>query len=106
MKVSTLIKRLETLPSNAEVHLGHPTGDNALFVLTSPNHPNIVWLEGEADICIRDELIAARDHAATVGTSTEDFYAELDSIGFRIEDIRRYLGDEAADAVLKRRENA
>ena len=98
MKVKTLIKKLQRMNPEAEVKLNNYGGEKALFVNARKNDENTVWLDGEKDIDMQEE-INARFEAAVNGEwdSDLDFYMDLLETGIDIEMVRKYMGDEPAD---------
>lgn len=99
MKVKTLIKKLEKMNPEAEARLNYHDGDVALFALSSPNIENVVWLEGENDIDLGNELSARYEYAADPenGIDELDFYMDLLEIGITVKMVHKYMGTEKAN---------
>lgn len=98
MKVKTLIKNLQRMNPEAEVKLNNYSGEKALFVNARKNDENTVWLDGEKDIDMQEE-INARFEAAANGEWDSDleFYEDLLETGIDVEMVRKYTSDEIAD---------
>lgn len=101
MKVKRMIRELNKYDMNAEVHLHGYAGKPVLFVLGRENDPRHVWVTGEAEYDIREELTARMLHAIKEGISEEDFYTDLIEDGFTFEHVGRYLGEEAKKKMIE-----
>lgn len=97
MKVKTLIKKLKKFNPEAEVKLNEYGGDTALFVNARMMDPNIVWIDGENDIDMGEELSARYKYAAESQIDELDFYMDLLEIGITVDMVRKYMGDEVAN---------
>lgn len=97
MRVDTLIKILETMPSEAEVRLHHPMGEEVLFALKQQGNDKTVWFETESDTNMREELRARFYSAAELGIDETYFYDDLLKAGIGVEMVRQYIGNEAAE---------
>lgn len=97
MKVKRMIEQLEKLDPEAEVKVGHHTGNPVLFVLAAKNIPGTVWLETEFDCDLKAELDARWENAIEEQPDELDFYIDLLEMGITIDIVRRYRGDEDAD---------
>ena len=60
---------------------------------------NVVWIDGEHDIDIREELSARYERAIEEQIDELDFYMELLEIGITVGMVRDYMGNENADAM-------
>lgn len=98
MKVKTLIEKLQKMNPEAEVKLNDYGGEKVLFVNAIKGDGNTVWLDGEYDIDMAEE-ISARFEAAADGEwdSELDFYMNMLETGIDVEMVRKYLGDEPAN---------
>lgn len=99
MKVETLIKKLEQMNPEAEVRVNDYNGDTALFVNAKCNDKNVVWIEGEHDIDLGEEISAQYEHAIEEQMDELDFYMGLLEIGISVDMVRDYISDERADAM-------
>lgn len=97
MKVKTLIKKLQVLNPEADVRLNDYNGDAVLFVNTRTNDNNTVWLDGEHDLDLREELITRFNDAYEMQTDELDFYMDLVERGITVDMVRRHIDDEHAD---------
>lgn len=109
MKIETLIKRLEELQKtmpNAEIRLNGCYGDSLLFVTSlarnsiKPCHEdiaNVIWLEGESDNDMTEEIYARFDEAIEEGLDELDVYSEMLEIGIDVDMVRRYTDDDCAN---------
>lgn len=94
MKVKTLMKKLEEFNPDADVKLNDYNGDVVLFVNARANDNNVVWLDGEHDIDLGEEIKTRFLNAVEEYTDEWDFYADLLEIGIDIDMVRRYMDDE------------
>lgn len=109
MKIGTLIKKLQEIEKempNAVVRLNDKFGDECLFTVclaqpvTNPDHmdiANVVWLEGEHDNDMGEEIQAWFDDAIETGKDELDLYMEMLEVGIDVEMVRRYMEDDIAD---------
>ena len=99
MKVKTLIKRLEKFNPEAEVKLNDYYGDTALFVNARVKDNNVVWIDGEHDFDLGNELSERYEYAANPenGVDELDFFMDLVEIGITVDMMRKYMGDEYAE---------
>ena len=101
MKVKTMIQKLEKMNPEADVRLNDYSGDTALFVNSRTNDPDVVWIDGEHDIDIREEISAHYERAIEEQLDELDFYMDLLEIGITVEMVSKYMGDEHADIMKK-----
>lgn len=99
MKVKSLIKRLENVNPEAEIRLNDYNGDSVLFVNERMNDPNVVWLDGENDIDLGEEISSRYEKATDEQEDELDFYMELLEIGITVDMVRKYMGDDRADVM-------
>lgn len=97
MKVKTLIKKLQQFNPEAEVRLNDYNGYPVLFANMRMNDKDVVWLDGEGDIDLGEEISARFENAAEEGMDELDFYMDLLEIGITVEKVREYMGDDTAD---------
>ena len=101
MKVKTLIQKLSKMNPEAEVRINDYNGDVALFVNARLNDKNVVWIDGEHDFNLREELSARFEKADNEQLDELDFYADLLEIGITVDIVRKYMGDSYADSMEK-----
>ena len=96
MKVKTLIEKLNKMNPEAEVRLNGYEGETALFLNARANDDSVVWLDGEQDFNLGEEISARFERAEQTGMSELDFYKELYEIGITglAEDILEKYMDE------------
>ena len=99
MKVKKLIEKLSLMNQNAEVKLNDYDGDPVLFVNARCNDSSIVWLDGEHDIDMREELSARYERVENKEINITDFFADLIDIGVTCDVVRKYMGDDIADCM-------
>lgn len=97
MKIKTLIKKLEKFNPEAEVRLNDYCGEAALFINARVDDNNVVWLDGELDIDMGEELSARYEKIAENWDSELDFYTDLLETGITVDMVRKYMGNEHAD---------
>lgn len=97
MKVKTMIKKLSKMNPEAEVRLNEYNGETALFINARTNDQNIVWLDGEDDIDLGEEISARYKKASEEQWDELDFYMDLLEIGITGDMVRKYMSDEHAD---------
>lgn len=85
----------------AEVRLNDFNGETALFVNARANNKNVVWLDGEYDIDLGEEISARYEKASAEQWNELDFYMDLLEIGITVDMVRKYMGDEHADIMEK-----
>lgn len=101
MKVKTMIQKLEKMNPEAEVRLNDYKGDTALFVNSHTNDTDVVWIDGEHDIDLGEEISARYERAIDEQLDELDFYMDLLEIGITVDMVRNYMGDEKADVMKK-----
>lgn len=101
MTVKNLIKRLEKMNPDAIVRLGDKQGEPVLFVMAIMNDEQNVWLESESDADMANEIQTRFDDAVENGTDELDVYSEMLEIGIDVSMVRKYMGDETANHMLK-----
>ena len=97
MKVKKLIEKLQKFNPEAEVRLNDYFGETALFVNARVDDDNVVWLDGELDIDMGEEIGARYKEAAEHWDSELDFYMDMLETGITVGMIRKYMDDEHAD---------
>ena len=97
MKVKTLIAELQKMNPNADVKLNDYEGDVVLFVNARKNDNNTVWLDGEHDIDMCEEISARYENAMEEQMDELDFFMDLLEIGITVDMVREYMDDEHAD---------
>ena len=105
MTVEKLIERLQKFPSEAQVKLNDRRGYPCLFVLAIAGDDTTVWLEGEDDCDLGEELSVRFQTAVEEHLDETDFYNDLLELGIDVETVRRYMGDECADHMKEYCEN-
>ena len=105
MKVKTLIEKLSKFNPEAEVRLNDYNGDTALFVNARSNDDTVVWLDGEHDIDMGEEISARYEHAKNTQMKELDFYTDLLEIGISANMVRKYMGDDCANTMEEFCEN-
>ena len=105
MTVESLIKRLNKFPPKAQVRLNDHRGFPCLFVLAIEGDDENVWLEGEDDCDLGEELSVRFQTAVEEHLDETDFYSDLLELGIDVETVRRYMGDECADHMKEYCEN-
>ena len=101
MKVKTMIQKLQKLNPEAEVRLNDYDGETALFINARIKDKNVVWIDGEDDIDLREEISARYERAIEEQLDELDFYMDLLEIGITVEMVRKYMDDEHADIMKK-----
>ena len=101
MKVKNMMKLLEQMNPEAIVRLHPQNGEEALFLLTSADDKNSVWIESESDLDMGEELGQAFDYAISEGIDELDFYRGLLETDITVEMVRKYLGNDEADSMAK-----
>lgn len=101
MNVKTLIKKLSKMNPEAEVRLNDFNGETALFVNARAYNNNVVWLDGEYDIDLREEISARYEIASTEQWDELDFFMDLIETGITVDMVRKYMDDEHADKMEK-----
>lgn len=91
MKVKNLIKKLGKMNPEAEVRLGGKDGEKLLFVLAQSNDNSVVWLEGENENDMANEILTRIDEG--IG----NIYKEMIEQGIDPDMVRKYVGDKDAD---------
>ena len=100
MRVKTLIEKLEKMDPEAVVRMHDKSGEPVMFVVSAKKIPD-VWLQTESDVDMADEIQARFDNANENGTDMLDVYAEMLDAGIDVHKVRKYLGDAAAEHMLK-----
>ena len=101
MKVKTLIEKLGKFNPEAEVKLNDYHGDEVLFVNARKDDKNTVWLDGEHDIDMGEEISARYEHATETQMSDLDFYTDLVETGITVDMVRKYMDEEHATHMQK-----
>lgn len=97
MKVKTLIQKLEHMNPEADVRLNDYDGDTALFLNSRVTDDTVVWLDGESDFDLSEELQARYDNASDNNIDELDFYMDLLEIGITVKMIEKYMDKEHAN---------
>lgn len=109
MKIGTLIKKLQEIQKempDAVIRLNNQYGDELLFTVClsreglQPCHQdvaNVVWLEGENDNDMSEEIYARIENAINEGIDELDVYMEMLELGIDVDMVRRNTDDETAD---------
>ena len=101
MKIKTLIQKLSKMNPEAEVRINDYDGDVALFVNARLVDKNVVWIDGEHDFNLKEELSTRFEKAEDEQLDELDFYRDLLEIGITIDMVRKYMGDSYADTMKK-----
>ena len=101
MKVKTLIQKLSKMNPEAEVRINDYYGDVALFVNARLNDKNVVWIDGEHDFNLKEELSTRFEKAEEEQLDELDFYTDLLEIGITVDMVRKYMSDKHADIMEK-----
>ena len=96
MKVKTIIEKLSKFNPEAEVRLNNYNGEEALFINARLNDNGIVWLDGENEINMTEEIRSRYKYAAKNKISDIDFYKDLLETGITVDMVRRYISDSVA----------
>jgi len=80
----------------ADLRMHDRFGEPVLFVVALADK-STVWLEGEDDFDLGNELEERYKAAFEEQMDELDFYTELVEIGITEEIIRKYMGDEKAE---------
>lgn len=99
MKVKTMIQKLSKMNPEAEVRINDYNGDVALFVNARCNDRNVVWIDGEHDIDLGEEISTRYEKAIKEQWDELDFYMDLLEIGITVDMVRDYMGDVKADVM-------
>lgn len=97
MKVKNLIEKLQTYNPEAEVRLNGRSGDVALFVNSLADDDSFIWIDGENDFDLGQEISVRFKEAPYAWESELDFYMGLLEIGIDVDMVRKYMGNENAD---------
>ena len=97
MKVKTLIERLSKFNPEAEVRLNDYAGETALFVNARKNDNTVVWLDGENDIDMGEEIVARFQNSPNYFRTDLEFYKDLLETGITVDMVRKYMGDDYAN---------
>lgn len=97
MKVKTLIKELYKFNPEADVKLNDYDGDVVLFANARANDNTIVWLDGEHDMDLGEEISARYEIAAEEQMDELDFFMDLLEIGITVDLVRKYMDEEDAN---------
>lgn len=92
-----MIAQLQKMDPNAEVKMHHYSGNNALFVVSVINKPelkNIVFIKDKTDCDLREELRARFEYAAKVQMGELDFFIDLLETGITLEDIKEFYPEK------------
>lgn len=101
MKVKRLIERLSKFNPEAEVRLNDYCGETALFVNARVDDNSIVWIDGENDIDMGEEISARYTNAPNVFKTDLEFYTDLLDTGITVHMVRKYMGNAHADTMQK-----
>ena len=101
MKVKALIERLQKMNPEAEVRLNDHNGETALFVNAIGRDDGIVWIDGEIDIDMTEEISARFENAIEEWDDELNFYIDLLETGITVDMVRKYMDDEHADHMQK-----
>lgn len=96
MKVKTLIRKLQKFNPEADVKLNDYDGDVVLFANARADDDTVVWLDGEHDMDLGEEISARFKDAAEKQMDELDFYMDLLEIGITVDLVRKYMDKEAA----------
>lgn len=97
MKVKTMIERLSKFNPDAEVRLNEYYGETALFINARVDNKNVVWVDGEYDIDLGEE-ISARYEAVNSGIISElKLYTQLLEDGITADMVGKYMGESYAE---------
>lgn len=99
MKVKTMIQKLQKMNPEAEVRLNDYNGETALFINARIKDKNVVWIDGEDDIDLGEEISVRYERAIEDQLDELDFYMDLLEIGITVEMVRKYMDDEHADSM-------
>lgn len=97
MKVKTAIEKLKKLNPEATLKIGHPLGEEVLFILSEKENNNTVWIETESDTNMSEEIRSRFEYALEDWDSELDFYMDLLEIGITVQMVRKYAGNKHAD---------
>ena len=101
MTVERLIKELKKYNPKARVRLHGKEGEELLFVLALVKDEDNVWVEGESENDIEEEIRARFNAAVEEGIDETDIYADMLEIGIDVDMVRRNTDDETADHMEK-----
>ena len=101
MTVERLIKELSRYNPKARVRLHGEEGEELLFVRSLVKDGDNVWVEGESENDIEEEIIARFKSAVEEGIDETDVYADMLEIGIDVDMVRRNMYDETADHMEK-----
>ena len=101
MKVKTVIQKLTKMNPEAEVRLNDFNGETVLFINARTDNPDVVWIDGEEDFDLGEEISARYERAIEEQMDELDFYMDLLEIGITVEMVRKYMDDEHADIMKK-----
>ena len=101
MTVERLIKELKKYNPKARVRLHGEEGEELLFVMSLVKDEDNVWVEGESENDMGEEIGARFNAAVEEGLDETDVYADMLEIGIDVDMVRRNTDDETADHMEK-----